>query len=146
LEQEVLMDLTVMEEVQMELIQFFQQSHLRVVEVVAHLQLVLVLVLLEVQVVEVDLLVDLMDLVVMLVEQEIHHLQVLLKEMLVLKEELNLMVVVLLLEVVEELRLLERLEWLQDLHLLPIWEDVVEQEHQMILQDQQLLMLVVEVV
>ena len=98
------------------------------VEVVAHLQLVLVLVLLEVQVVEVGLLVDLMDLVVMLVEQEIHHLQVLLKEMLVLKEELNLMVVVLLLEVVEELRLLERLEWLQDLHLLIIWEDVVEQE------------------
>ena len=98
------------------------------VEVVAHLQLVLVLVLLEVQVVEVGLLVDLMDLVVMLVEQEIHHLQVLHKVMLVLKEELNLMVVVLLLEVVEELRLLERLEWLQDLHLLIIWEDVVEQE------------------
>ena len=50
---------------------------------------------------------------------------------MVLKEELNLMVVVPLLEAVEELRLLERLEWLQDLHLLPIWEVVVEQEHQM---------------
>ena len=78
--------------------------------------------------VELDLKVDLLELVVMLVEQEIHHLQVLHKVMLVLKEELNLMVVVLVLEVVEELRLLERLEWLQDLHLLVIWEDVVELE------------------
>tara|TARA_R110000823_G_C15794831_1_gene486540 strand:+ start:228 stop:542 length:315 start_codon:yes stop_codon:yes gene_type:complete len=99
-----------------------------VVEVLAHLQLLLVLVLLEDQVVELDLKVDLLELVVMLVEQEIHHLQVLHKVMLVLKEELNLMVVVLVLEVVEELRLLERLEWLQDLHLLVIWEDVVELE------------------
>tara|TARA_R110002153_G_scaffold8323_1_gene35862 strand:+ start:67 stop:381 length:315 start_codon:yes stop_codon:yes gene_type:complete len=99
-----------------------------VVEVLAHLQLLLVLVLLEDQVVELDLKVDLLELVVMLVEQEIHHLQVLHKVMLVLKEELNLMVVVLVLEVVEELRLLERLESLQDLHLLVIWEDVVELE------------------
>tara|TARA_R110000851_G_C12798154_1_gene537143 strand:+ start:64 stop:378 length:315 start_codon:yes stop_codon:yes gene_type:complete len=99
-----------------------------VVEVLAHLQLLLVLVLLEDQVVELDLKVDLLELVVMLVEQEIHHLQVLHKVMLVLKEELNPMVVVLVLEVVEELRLLERLEWLQDLHLLVIWEDVVELE------------------
>ena len=98
------------------------------VEVLAHLQLLLVLVLLEDQVVELDLKVDLLELVVMLVEQEIHHLQVLHKVMLVLKEELNPMVVVLVLEVVEELRLLERLEWLQDLHLLVIWEDVVELE------------------
>tara|TARA_R110000850_G_scaffold145463_1_gene267638 strand:+ start:186 stop:500 length:315 start_codon:yes stop_codon:yes gene_type:complete len=99
-----------------------------VVEVLAHLQLLLVLVLLEDQVVELDLKVDLLELVVMLVEQEIHHLQVLHKVMLVLKEELNPMVVVLVLEVVEELRLLERLESLQDLHLLVIWEDVVELE------------------
>tara|TARA_R110000796_G_scaffold97151_2_gene203967 strand:+ start:73 stop:234 length:162 start_codon:yes stop_codon:yes gene_type:complete len=48
--------------------------------------------------------------------------------MLVVKEELNLMVVVPLVEEVEELRLRERLEWLQDLHLLVIWEDVVELE------------------
>tara|TARA_R110000787_G_scaffold164872_2_gene277955 strand:+ start:166 stop:303 length:138 start_codon:yes stop_codon:yes gene_type:complete len=45
-----------------------------VVEVVVHLQLLLVLVLLEDQVVEVDLMVDLMELVVMLVVQEILHL------------------------------------------------------------------------
>ena len=65
------MDLTVMEEVQMVLIQFFQQLHQLEVEEVVHPLLLLVLVLLEDQEGEADLKVDLLDLVVILVEQVI---------------------------------------------------------------------------